>query len=170
MLDDALALAEVTGELQRLAPVRVARAEAAWLAGDLGRAADEAGRGMELAVLRENRWRSGELALWLHRAGPASLISANVAEPYALELGGDWAAAAPMWDGLGFPIQAARSRSEAGDEAAVRVALASFERLGARPVAARYGGRCGASAAHCPSVSSRSLIIRQRHNAFEDTT
>jgi hypothetical protein len=33
-LDEALALATVTGELQRLSPVAVARAEAAWLQGD----------------------------------------------------------------------------------------------------------------------------------------
>jgi hypothetical protein len=34
LLDEALALATVTGELQRLGPVAIARAEAAWLEGD----------------------------------------------------------------------------------------------------------------------------------------
>ena len=37
-LDEALALAERTGQLLRLGPVRAARAEAALLAGDMARA------------------------------------------------------------------------------------------------------------------------------------
>ena len=136
-LDEALALAETTGELQRVAPVRVGRAEAAWLAGDLERTADEARRGLELAVLRTNRWRGGELALWLHRSGHRPLPSMEMAEPYALEIAGDWVAAAAFWEQRGFPLLAARARSEGGDEGAVRAALATFERLGAKPDAAR---------------------------------
>jgi DNA-binding CsgD family transcriptional regulator len=141
VLDEALALAEATGELQRVAPVRVGRAEAAWLAGDLDRAADEAMRGLELAVLRANRLRGGELALWLHRSGHRPVPSVDVAEPYALELAGDWAAAAAFWEQRGFPLHAARARSEGGDEAAIRAALATFERLGAKPDAARAARR-----------------------------
>jgi predicted ATPase len=40
VLDEALAVAAPTGTLQRIGPVRAARAEAAWLAGDPQRAAD----------------------------------------------------------------------------------------------------------------------------------
>ena len=42
VLDEALDLAERTGTLQRLAPARAARAEAAWLAGEFDRAREEA--------------------------------------------------------------------------------------------------------------------------------
>ena len=41
-LDEALALADRTGQLLRLGPVRAARAEAALLAGDKARAREEA--------------------------------------------------------------------------------------------------------------------------------
>src|SRR5262249_54404679 len=41
-LQEALELAAETGELQRIGPVRAARAEVAWLAGDLASAAREA--------------------------------------------------------------------------------------------------------------------------------
>src|SRR5919202_16073 len=42
VLDEALALAERTATLQRVAPAREARAEAAWLAGDSDRCRAEA--------------------------------------------------------------------------------------------------------------------------------
>lgn len=153
VLDEALALAERSGEVNRLGPVRAARAEAAWLAGDAERAADEAARGLKVATGRASRWPAGELMLWLRRAQAASgadrqaptpvvaVTPAGVAEPYALELTGDWAAAAAHWVDLGFPLEAARARSEGGDEDAVQAALATFERLGARPDAARASQR-----------------------------
>ncbi len=137
ILDEALSLAEATGELQRLGPIRIARAEAAWLAGDNDRTADEAARGLELAVLRGDRWLTGELAVWLHRSGHRPVPPLDVAEPFALELASEWVAAARYWDDRGCLHQAARVKSEAGDESAVRAALATFERLGARPDAAR---------------------------------
>lgn len=137
LLDEALALADGMAELQRLGPVRVARAEAAWLGGDPARAVAEARLGLALPGIPSNRWWAGELALWLRRGGGRPVSPVEVAPPYALELGGDWSAAATLWDELGFPLMAARARSEAGDEAAVRLALAAFDRLGARPDAAR---------------------------------
>jgi AAA ATPase domain len=48
-LDEALALATVTGELQRLGPVAIARAEAAWLDGDPAAARAMVGDVLDLA-------------------------------------------------------------------------------------------------------------------------
>jgi DNA-binding NarL/FixJ family response regulator len=58
------------------------------------------------------------------------------AEPFALELAGDWAGAAARWDRLGCPYDAALARMS-GDAPALRQALAAFESLGARPAVAR---------------------------------
>src|SRR6185436_49891 len=51
-LDEALALALETGELERVGPVAAARAEAAWLLGDLERTREEARSAFDLAVAR----------------------------------------------------------------------------------------------------------------------
>jgi DNA-binding CsgD family transcriptional regulator/tetratricopeptide (TPR) repeat protein len=139
LLDEALATALPTGELQRVWPVAVARAEAAWLDGDAGRCAIEARRGLDLALQRDNRWAIGDTAFWLWRADAlggrelAGLID-RCAEPYALQMQGCWQEAAAAWAALGCPFDRALALLD-GDETAKREALAIFERLGARPAA-----------------------------------
>lgn len=139
-LDEALSLAEPTGELQRLGPVRTARAEAAWLADDHERAAAEARAVLELALGSGSPWDLGEILLWLHRADPSEARDrapepSALPAPYRPALAGDWAGAAAAWEELGCPYDAALALLD-GDEAALRRALAIFERLGARPAAA----------------------------------
>ncbi|MFL6681413.1 MAG: ATP-binding protein, partial [Burkholderiaceae bacterium] len=55
-LDEALALARSSGTLQRVAPVRCVRAEAAWLRGDLAAAADEARAALVQAEQHAHAW------------------------------------------------------------------------------------------------------------------
>ena len=135
-LDEALALAEPTGTLQRLGPIHAARAEAAWLVGDPERTAREAGSAYDLALEHRHSWFVGELAYWQWKAG--SLVSgpAGAAEPYALQIAGDWAGAAAAWKELGCPYEAARALAESGEEDALRESHRTFERLGAMPAAA----------------------------------
>jgi DNA-binding CsgD family transcriptional regulator len=135
ILDEALALAAPTGTLQRLAPVRAARAEAAFLAGDRDRARAEALAALDLAVRHGHRWHMGELAYWLWRTGDPPALPTPAAEPFVRQIAGDWAGAAALWDALGCPYEAARARADANDEATLRDALRGFERLGARPAA-----------------------------------
>jgi len=59
----------------------------------------------------------------------------GLAEPFALQLRGEWRKAAASWQGLGCPFEAARALVD-GDEAAVRQAWETFDRLGARVDAA----------------------------------
>ena len=69
-LDEALELAERIGEPQRLVPVRTARAEAAWLAGDFNRVASEAA---SLYATAMNRWHgrdADEAMFWRWRRYP----------------------------------------------------------------------------------------------------
>jgi predicted ATPase/DNA-binding CsgD family transcriptional regulator len=133
-LDEALALAEQTQTLQRIAPVRAARAEAAWLAGDRARASVEAGAVYDLAVEKRHPWLAGELGFWRWRAGDAQALPAWVAEPFARQVAGDWRGAAGAWERLGLPYERARTLAD-GDPAARQAALAIFEQLGAAPAA-----------------------------------
>jgi DNA-binding CsgD family transcriptional regulator len=139
-LDEALALATVTGELQRLGPVAAARAEAAWLQGDPTPARAVVEDAIELAERTKSRaWLAGELAFWLWRLGgpdrPPTGLPDGAAEPFALQMVGAWEAAADRWRALGCPYEAA-ALADSDQEPQLRQALAELERLGARPLAA----------------------------------
>ncbi len=133
-LDEALALAEQTQTLQRIAPARAIHAEAAWLAGDRARALDEARAAYDFAVSKQHPWFTGELAFWRSLAGEAIRPPGWIAEPFALSIAGDWRAAAAAWEALGLPYERALALS-LGDPKAQVAALQIFERLGARPAA-----------------------------------
>ena len=133
-LDEALALALPSGTLQRLAPVRCARAEAAWLRGDLAATATEARAALAQAEDRRHPWFAGELAQWLRRAGAPVPVPAACAEPHALLLRGHWREAAATWAAIGSPYEQALALSE-GDDAARVAALALLDDLGAAPAA-----------------------------------
>lgn len=135
-LDTALSLSEATRTLQRLAPARAARAEAAWLEGEPGAAAREAAAVYELALAKGHAWFAGELAYWQWKGGRLDEAPAIAARPYALQIAGAWREAAEEWRARGCIYEAARALAE-GDVAAQLEALASFESLGARPAAAR---------------------------------
>jgi DNA-binding CsgD family transcriptional regulator/tetratricopeptide (TPR) repeat protein len=132
-LDEALALAEPTGELARIAPVAAARAEVAWLEGEQEAVAEATEAALELAVRRQASWLIGELAGWRWLAGIREEIPADAAEPYALQMRGEWAWAAALWAEIGCPYEAALALAGADDDDALRGALAEFQRLGARP-------------------------------------
>ncbi|HEY7037013.1 MAG TPA: AAA family ATPase [Thermomicrobiales bacterium] len=140
-LDEALALAAPTERMDWLAPVRAARAEAAWLAGDRCRTLTEARAAFDLAERHRHPWLVGELAYWRWKAGDLDAPPADAAAPFALAIAGDWRAAAAAWDERNAPYEAARARAEGDDAEALREALATFERLGARPMAAHVAKR-----------------------------
>ncbi len=130
-LDDAWQLAIASQELQRLGPAAAARAENAWLDGDLAGAAAAARATYQLAVDRGEPWARAELALWLRRAGEPVVTRPDDPEPYALALAGDWGGAAAAFAELGFPYDRADVLSESDDEEARLEALAILDRLGA---------------------------------------
>jgi DNA-binding CsgD family transcriptional regulator len=135
-LDEALALVERSGELQRLAPVSAARAEAAWLEGAPDKIADATETAFELALRFGAEWPLGELACWRWRAGLLEEPPPAAAEPYALLIAGDWRRAADLWQKIGCPYEAALSLAEADNEDSLRHALEELQRLGASPAAA----------------------------------
>jgi DNA-binding CsgD family transcriptional regulator len=137
VLDEALALSLGTATLQRVGPVRAARAEAAWLTGDAERTLAEAGADYELALSKRHLWFAGELAYWQWKAGRLDDAPDWIAEPYRLQMGGFAVEAARAWRGRNCPYEAARALAEAEDDASLLEALAEFERLGAEPAAKR---------------------------------
>ncbi len=140
-LDEALELATKIDEMQYLALVRSARAEAAWLAGNLELVAEEASAAFDDNLRNRNPWIAGEVALWLHRSGLTEVDRPGIADQYALEIAGNWQAAAAGWEARGLPLEAARARTVATNESDLRLAHSTFDMLGARPDALRTARR-----------------------------
>ena|SRR5436190_850450 len=135
-LDEAWALAESTGELQRIEPVAVARAEALWLEGRLDEIGPATDAALELALRREASWVVGELACWRWRAGIEEELAPTAAEPYAAQVRGEWLRATELWRELGCPYEAALALAAADDEPSLRRALSELQDLGAASAAA----------------------------------
>jgi DNA-binding CsgD family transcriptional regulator/tetratricopeptide (TPR) repeat protein len=136
LLDRAIVLAEGTAELAWIAPVRAARAELRWLAGENELAADEALAASEAAIGHVEPWALGSLAIWRTRLGISDRAVAGLPEPYALEIAGDTDGAAQAWEALGRSYDAGLVRLRSSDEATLRQALAAFDELGASAAAA----------------------------------
>jgi DNA-binding CsgD family transcriptional regulator/tetratricopeptide (TPR) repeat protein len=134
-LDEARKLAEPSGEVYRIAPVAAARAEAAWLAGRVEAVAEETEAALELALTRGSPWPVGELLCMRRRAGLRDPVPPQAAEPYALQLAGDWEGAAALWSELGCPYEEALALADADDEGALRRSHEGLGRLGARAAA-----------------------------------
>jgi DNA-binding CsgD family transcriptional regulator len=131
-LEEALELATATGEVQRLAPVAIARAEARWLAGEPEKVDAETAAALALALEHGDRWSTGELQAWRRRAGLEDEIAPEaVAAPFQPELGAE--AAAELWRALGCPYEAALTMAES--EEGQRRGLRELQQLGARPAA-----------------------------------
>jgi DNA-binding CsgD family transcriptional regulator/tetratricopeptide (TPR) repeat protein len=136
LLDEALSLAEKLDETEWIVPVRAVRAELRWLAGEFELAADETRAEYARALGWVNPWASGALAIWLARLQVPADLPAELPEPFALEVAGDWPGAAAAWARLGRPYDAALAWLGSRDEAGLRHALATFDELGARTAAA----------------------------------
>jgi DNA-binding CsgD family transcriptional regulator len=135
-LEEAWSLAAGPGDLWRVSTVAQARAEAAWLDGDR-EAVESATDGiLPRALERQWAWLAGELASWRRRAGIDEDVPPGLAEPYALQLAGEWERAAEAWRGLGFPYEAALALADADEEEPLRRALEELQALRARPAAA----------------------------------
>jgi DNA-binding CsgD family transcriptional regulator len=140
-LDEAWRMASDTGELQRLGPAAAARAEHAWLEGDLDGVAAAIEPAWAEPRVQRIPWMRGELAYWLWRAGLPVSPHPDDPEPYARAVAGDWRAAAAVWERLEFPYERADALSNADDEDARLEALTIFDNMGATRAAARLRRR-----------------------------
>jgi DNA-binding CsgD family transcriptional regulator len=168
-LAEGLALTGEHNTLQRIAPLRAARAEAALARGDAAAATAEVAAGLPLAVAHRHPWLIGDLAYWGWRAGALSEPPPGCAPPQAFEIRGDWRAAAQAWQQLDCPFEQARALAE-GDTPAQREALAIFERLGAHPAAEAVRQRLKAAGAQDLPPRPRGPRASTREQAFGLTT
>lgn len=111
LLDEAHGLAQRTEELQRIAPVTLARAEAAWLRGDSASAVKELRHALELADRIGATLERYDLQLWLWRAGGCD-------------------AAPPPRPPAGDPYEEALALGDRDDVDSLRRAIAILESLG----------------------------------------
>ena len=109
-----------SGELQWIGPVAAARAEHAWLHGELDRAAAEAVDRLRAAVQAGHPWFAGELACWLWRAGALPEIPAVAAEPYRLLLPVTGVRPLDGWQALGCAYEQAQALIHGDDEACLK--------------------------------------------------
>jgi DNA-binding CsgD family transcriptional regulator len=143
-LDEAMALAARTGEVQRLAPVAAARAEAAWLAGRAGDVAAEIDRAWPAVLAHPDPWDVGELRWWRSLAGDTGCRGGGdgtgggdggepegkaAAVPFALMLDGQHRAAADQWLELGCPLWAAYALAFSEQPRDVQECLEILDRL-----------------------------------------
>jgi DNA-binding CsgD family transcriptional regulator/tetratricopeptide (TPR) repeat protein len=129
-LDEAATAADGSGEPSQIAGVRLARAEAYWLAGKPGEARREAELADDASAACD-AWERGAVAAWLRRTASARPPRGELAEPYRLQLDGDTEKAAQVWAGLGCLYDAAMALLGISQEAPLREALSIFTGLGA---------------------------------------
>ena len=159
LLDEARESAVRADELQWTALVAAARAEAHWLNRDTHLVAGEVREPFELALARKSPWHIGELGWWLWRVGELDDPPDAAAHPFALQMAGDWEAAASEWTEHGFRYEAAMALLDSPHVKDLRSAVETFDRLGA--VAAReFAGQrlrqLGAVVPRGPRRSTRS--------------
>jgi DNA-binding CsgD family transcriptional regulator len=131
LLDEAVALAAPRDELQWIAPVAIARAEAAWLEGRHESAIAETEVAYEAAA---GTWYEAGLAYWRWRAGADTPLP-TVGEPqYRLEMSGEPAAASRAWRAILCPYEAALALLD-GDEESLKRGLTELQAMGAGPAA-----------------------------------
>jgi DNA-binding CsgD family transcriptional regulator len=132
LLDEAGRLAAPSRELQRLVPATTARAEAAWIRGDLAGAEAETHAAYEQAMRTSISWYRGPLAYWLWRIGRLDAMPESIPKPYELQMVGDWAAAAAIWERIGCPYERALALAQTNERESLREAIEVLEGLGAR--------------------------------------
>ncbi len=137
LLDDALS-SDGPDDPIRTGIVCAARIEAAWLADDAVRARAEAERALAWLPDSVDGWIAGRICAWAQIVGvPSSDARCSPSGPYALQLDGDWEAAADLWMQMGCPYNSAVARMHSGAPGASATAVALFESVGATAAAAR---------------------------------
>jgi DNA-binding CsgD family transcriptional regulator len=138
-LEEAWQLACRYAEPMRMLPAAAALVERAWLKGQADDRLEtfrELLRGTPSVGLE---WARGELAAWLHRLDPTSELDVpgDLAEPYRLQMGSDFTAAAAQWATLGAPYERALALIDSGTADNTRAGLDILDGLGADEVAAK---------------------------------
>jgi DNA-binding CsgD family transcriptional regulator len=165
-LDEALAIGRDAAELPKLAPLGLARAEAAVIGGDTARAEAELEPFADTVLA--DRWVAGGLALWGRRLGVRLPPADDLPEPFDRELAGAHAEAAEAWRRLDAPYDAALALAWSEDTAELRRSHAALLELGARPAATlvarrlRERGARGVTRGPRPSTRANAAALTRR--------
>ena len=84
------------------------------------------------ALETDSEWAKGEIGYWMWKSGAIHAPAEAAAEPFALQISGEWEKAAEAWEEIGCPYEVGLALSE-GDEDAMLRALGIFDSLGAEP-------------------------------------
>ena len=147
LLNEALECALARGDLEYLAMVASARAEAMWLEGRPEGIADATDDAYSLARKMAEPSFLGELACWRWRAGLLAAPPPGAAEIFRLQIAGEWQSAAKFWSDQDCPYEAALALADSNDDQALHRALDELQALGARPAAAIVARRLRARGA-----------------------
>ncbi len=140
-LDEATELAAPTGELERLVPPALARAEIAWTRGRRAAVVEATDEVYRLALERRATWMVGPLSSWRLRAGVRTDLPDGVAEPYLLQASGRHRDAARWWSSRRCGYAAALSLLDADDVDSVEQAIRLLRGLGAGTLTRRHRHR-----------------------------
>lgn len=135
LLDEMMELAR-NHELQHGWNAICGRAEHLWLIGHPERALSELESAYRRALDTDSAWARGEIGFWMWRAGAIATSPDGAAEPFAMQMMGDWQTAADIWRAIGCDYEVAMALAD-GPEDAKLAALEILDRLGARPLADR---------------------------------
>ena len=152
-LDEAWKLACRFDEPMRMLPAASALVERAWLRGQEDDRLDACRDLLQRSSPVGLEWARGELASWLHRLDPSRPLGdpTEMAEPYRLQLRGDFQSAADVWAALGAPYEQALALIDTRGPDAVRAGLDLLDRIGADEVAAKVRHDLRRSGAAIPS-------------------
>lgn len=139
LLEEMIELAR-SHELQHGWNAVCGRAEYLWLRGEPQRARDELEPAFRRALETESEWARGEVGFWMWRIGAIDGPPDGAAEPFALQMIGDWKGAADHWRQLGCPYETGLALAD-GDADGLLESLEIFDYLGARPMADRVRSR-----------------------------
>jgi DNA-binding CsgD family transcriptional regulator len=109
-------------------------AEYRWLIGAHDRIGEVVSGPYREALQTDSAWAQGELGFWMWRAGLIDSAPEKAAIPFALQINGDWRAAAISWREIGCPYEEAMALAD-GDQAALLDSLEILDGLEARPLA-----------------------------------
>jgi DNA-binding SARP family transcriptional activator/tetratricopeptide (TPR) repeat protein len=118
-------------------PLAVAQVETGWLNGTLGDVPAGVWHAMALAADAKHTAMSGELGVYLRRAGHHATVPAQVPSPWAAALAGRWREAAAAWQQLGDRYEQAVELTWSGDAEARAAGLAMLRDLGASATVSR---------------------------------
>ncbi len=136
-IEQGLQLAEPTGELQRIAPVAIARSELAWLRDDVNAIEAPIAEAYRLAMAAQQPWVTDELAFWMWRATGTVEPLEGPETPYTLQASGRWREAADAWAEIGCLYEQATALMDSAEAADLLEALALLDDLGAVPAASK---------------------------------